>query len=430
MVPPPPPSQKGKFRPKKIKKVIRPGAAVHAPGAQADGESSASRSTGPTVAFDTSATATRSSDVGSSMSQRRRSSGRGSARGARGGGRGRGRAAIPQGRAFFTGGATSTEMRNAASKSGSGKTTQFSSGSRGGTAPTSSNGAGNRSSTGADTSTEEVVGELDTAIGGNALLNSDKKKDESKTSLASRGFNDDMDDYQVDSDRKPSAVSFFDPYTYDSDTSEENGEFTQEKRIVNGETSLLPPLQLPFEDKILTSSDVVRSSSDALGLGPSHENDEVKAKSPFALKDITDVDNSWFLIQLPTSLPPFEKQEVPERDNSNSVEVPDDMPSGQSQPSSSNNPLRIVSDVVTPPVLADKFDNILATAAPGRIGKLLVYKSGRTVLVMTSQDGEEVKLIANKRLVYTHFARIKLTGCLFMSTSASHKRFDWKSTKV
>ena len=51
------------------------------------------------------------------------------------------------------------------------------------------------------------------------------------------------------------------------------------------------------------------------------------------------------------------------------------------------NQLSAISDLVTPPITAKSHDNVLASAAPGRIGRILVYKSGKTVLKLEGPDG-------------------------------------------
>jgi hypothetical protein len=75
--------------------------------------------------------------------------------------------------------------------------------------------------------------------------------------------------------------------------------------------------------------------------------------------------------------------------------VPDTAPSSATgtnlgSTTQQHNPFRTISDVVTPPILNDKFDNELAGAAGGMIGKIVVYKSGKTVLQFHGQDGEKV----------------------------------------
>ena len=45
------------------------------------------------------------------------------------------------------------------------------------------------------------------------------------------------------------------------------------------------------------------------------------------------------------------------------------------------------SEVVTSPIKTDGFDNQLQNAAPGKLGKIEVYKSGRMVLVMDDPNG-------------------------------------------
>jgi hypothetical protein len=55
-------------------------------------------------------------------------------------------------------------------------------------------------------------------------------------------------------------------------------------------------------------------------------------------------------------------------------------------------PLAPISEVVTPPVVATNFDNTLSHTAAGKFGKIVVYKSGKTVLVMEGAGGSKVSL--------------------------------------
>ena len=44
-------------------------------------------------------------------------------------------------------------------------------------------------------------------------------------------------------------------------------------------------------------------------------------------------------------------------------------------------------DVVTPSTITTNFDNTLSKAPAGRLGRVVVYKSGKTVLVMGGDGG-------------------------------------------
>lgn len=45
-------------------------------------------------------------------------------------------------------------------------------------------------------------------------------------------------------------------------------------------------------------------------------------------------------------------------------------------------------DVSTPSIDLHAFDNVLTTAEPGRLGKIRVHRSGKTVLVLEADDGQ------------------------------------------
>ena len=49
----------------------------------------------------------------------------------------------------------------------------------------------------------------------------------------------------------------------------------------------------------------------------------------------------------------------------------------------------------TAPLNSQCFDNTLASAIPGRLGKLVVYKSGKTVLFLPGPDGSYPEIRMN-----------------------------------
>ena len=187
------------------------------------------------------------------------------------------------------------------------------------------------------------------------------------------------------SQRKGSIDLAFGGIMYDSDSSQEELDEVDTQTLPQ---SKLPPLQLPIAKSNNPTSyqtpEAVVSETFVPSL--SEERNEVGA-SPFldqhTKADASQAKDSWFLVQLPTRLPPL-KQNEEDISNSQDVETnhPDDMPS------SSENTNSKISEVSTPPLLTNKFDNVLSKAPPGRIGKVLVYKSGKTVLVMEDSNGQ------------------------------------------
>jgi hypothetical protein len=79
----------------------------------------------------------------------------------------------------------------------------------------------------------------------------------------------------------------------------------------------------------------------------------------------------WFLVQLPTRLPPLQKP----------VEQTGELAAVPSAPEVETTKVNVS------PTQTDRFDNSLATAVPGRLGKIVVYSSGKTVLVLEGPDG-------------------------------------------
>jgi hypothetical protein len=117
--------------------------------------------------------------------------------------------------------------------------------------------------------------------------------------------------------------------------------------------------------------------------------------SPFVdvrnTSDIMKETESWFLVQLPTRLPPLQKKHYNTTNDDNNEVFPEhpvcEVDGGD------QNVIAYISEVVTQPVKSQSFDNTLISAAPGKIGKILVYKSGKTVLVMKGKDGDEVSFV-------------------------------------
>lgn len=333
----------------------------------------ATASVGPTVAFapSTDNTASRTERV---------STDREGGRGGRGGrGRGRGRAPIPSGRVFFTG---SEKPASASAKKRS-------------PAGSSSASSGKTKNKDSET-TEEVVGQLDTAIGTSKDKKSAGEKSANKSSTTAN--NSGVDYFEETPTETVAKVSFvLEGFMYDSDSSRE------EERANNSATkhSLIPPLELPFPSQPLplgvgsterpvAYEKVMQSDSknnEHLLASLNHDLSEASV-SPFV--DGREADqqsseqNSWFLVQLPTRLPPLQPltADGPIPVPTYSAEDPTD-----GTTTAAGDPHSQISEVVTPPLAANSHDNVLTNTASGRIGKIIVYKSGKTVLKMEGPDG-------------------------------------------
>jgi hypothetical protein len=354
---PPPPSQQGKFKPRKPVKKIKPGAATASSGIQPSEAPSSAAAVG-TAAYNAT------NDRGGRGGRGRGADG---GRGGRGG-RGRGRTPLPQGKVFFTAGAK--QQTGAAKKRVSAATRMQ-----------------NRE---VDPS-EEVVGQLDSAIG----TSTGKQSDMGKKSVL-----DSMDYEEMDHNAEPQGGRGGKGFTlegvfYDSDSSEEEERNKRRVRQTN-----VKPVELPFPDVVVPLGvgakgrpvmyDIPQPKAELSD--PSLQNEVETPES--GLSPFVDLEqkeglkweqDSWFLVQLPTRLPPLQ-QNVPEGTAQGSD---NDEPTTEEVTSGEGNPMQIISELVTPPVQANSFDNALVNAVPGRLGKLVVYKSGKTVLVMDGPDGTD-----------------------------------------
>lgn len=278
-----PPSQKGRFKPRKpAKKVAAPSAALP--------------------------DATPSSTAATRRPRRPGRTGRG--------GRGRGRAPLPRGQVFFTGDEKSASTNN----------------------QDSAEQRGHKRS--AIRNDEEIVATLEGGVG-----STERKVDPSLAAPIS--------------DDKP-AVGLFEeadpkigtgPIYYDSDSTAEEEE--QKKKAAH--TDVHPeskPITLPYTGD------------------RSHPETRFNSK----LMEQNDSDD-WFLVQLPTRLPKvaLNKSEDTEKDDNTAED--DGIPGGG---------LSQTAFVATKPILTTAFDNSLANAKPGRFGKIKVYKSGRSELVLSN----------------------------------------------
>ena len=375
----PPPSQKGKFKPRKPAKTIRPGAPAGTGGAGSADADAATLTSGPTVAFAPSTDNNMSrGDRGSAGFE---SSGGRGGRGGRGRGRGRGRAPIPSGRVVFTGNEKSSSTGGTRRSSGGGKSSALG------------------SSKNKDMETEEVVGQLEVGIG----TGKEKKSatgDKNSAELGSMDYDQEPNERDNNTETNGKGASLIDGFVYDSDSSNDEGSTSTSKQH-----SKMPPLELPFP-----------SQPFPLGVGPkdrpvAYDNQRLanstnEAGGPVVAQELTEpaispfVDaqeaghlsweqNSWFLVQLPTRLPPLQPRTADGPATTFSMDHP--MDDGRTNDDSNQPPS--ISEVATPPVAAKTHDSILANTAAGRIGKIIVYKSGKTVLKMEGPDGSSPILL-------------------------------------
>lgn len=377
---PPKPSQRGKFRPKKP---IKAKSSTDAKKIGSDIPQA--------IASDPNLAIARSNRYSGT------DGGRGRGRGGRGRGRGRGRIPTPQGNVFFTGG-----EKSASTKASSKKSAVGSNRNKGGSKILD----GDKNKRNVDTSTEEVVGQLDTAIGSTNKSEKGKILDKELTD-----YNENEEGVVVDN----AGSSMANICMYDSDSSDEK------VTIQSRENShLIAPLELPFSEvissrsnngtKYLDKPDLIVSSSNGI-----HHSESEKAMPPFvnitSPGEDTAEKKSWFLVQLPTRLPPMEKNDDIAVSGGAIEQTEENDTIKEKTSTSDNNMMNNLSSVAVPPVTTSNFDNGLATIAPGRIGKIVVFKSGKTILVIDSQDSKQVNMEVNEGLTCAfHQEAVALTA--------------------
>lgn len=373
-----PPAQKGKFKPRKPptrSRAILPGAAMGAPvPPPAPGSSS----------------------------------GRGRGRG--GGGRGgRGpRRVIHQGPAFFTANRSTpvaTAAAAATSRSGGGASTTFlATSSSSGDGATRSNlldrvksrlqqqqQSGTRKSGGSlvkreqsnHAPEEEIVGMLEESIGGDlperVKSTTSRKLPRTKSGNAKGAA---APEPQENLESLPVAI-----FEYDSDSSMEVANLPRKTKVpANIVMPSKKPLTLPFPAAQFPPGvgapmqlGMTTAAKRAQPVLAQELSTEITPGSPFVglgdVDDLEDENASWFLLQLPTRLPNLPSDEqVPTTDQVDSSFA--------------------VSEVSRVPLRNDCFDNSLVRASPGKIGKFVVYESGKTVLVLDGEDGRSCQLDA------------------------------------
>jgi hypothetical protein len=213
-------------------------------------------------------------------------------------------------------------------------------------------------------------------------------------------------------------------FMYDTDSSEEE----ESRRKKNAKDFIMPPLELPLKDTYAQSSETEKPKTRQAGDYPEPVTSEPKSSttetdgatqpSPFARLaegETLSQKDDWFLVQLPTRLPPLRKK-VDETVTAMQVDGEEEE---RKQVTTTEEPASAYSEVVTHPVAPGGFDNALLSAAPGRIGKMVVYKSGRTVLVMEGADGSTVR----RRIVILYLqCSTAITHYIIYLPTASIKR--------
>ena len=312
-----PPSQAGRFKPRKPAKKIRPGASTGAPVVPPPAPASSAAAAGR--------------------------------RGGRGGRGGRGRHVIQQGQAFFGGSAVSSS-EGAGNKTGLAASVarrlQGSTTSRGSRRLTAVKQERRETDT-----QEEIVGMLEEGIGGSVPDNVKSipkllRKDNDADAGPSGAFHDDPEELAAP---PPSA------FEYDSDSSLE----VDRSRSSSNQLPAAKPLNLPFPSN---PSGVASTAGDPM------DDESSSSTSPLITHDKED----WFLLQFPTRLPPL----------AGTVDAATALGDEPSE----------ISEVATVPLRKECFDHSLVHATPGKIGKFVVYESGKTVLFLNGQDGREYQL--------------------------------------
>lgn len=355
-----PPSQAGRFKPRKpIRK-----APVRSAGASTNEQTPSTTGT----AIQTPATM--------EVASRAPVAGRGRGRGGRGRGRGS-RAPAPQGQAFFTGVAPSNappaSTRNAAIASATAPRVSVSTLLKRRTEQ--------RKRAAQAASNEEVVGTMEEGVGAqfaNTMV--DDKPEEVGSSNNADGSRDDTataNSILVDSKSRGGTGSsgtaarssnsdgpFVSGYTYDSDSSEDADGSPTKKAIPSRYLRHQPtikPLVLPFPTPASTTAASrlsVTSTSDPVA-------EPVTSAPAFGSEEDVNKD-SWFLVQLPTRLPPLHRRLIPDRQASS-------------------------GDIVaTPAAKEGAFDNTLTETQAGRLGKIKIHESGKMVLELEGVGGHPV----------------------------------------
>lgn len=370
MAPPPPPAQAGKFKPRKPppKKVSAGSSAVITPGISSSTNAAPATSSGATTA---SATREFTANSGSS------SSGRGGSGNARGrGGRGRGgRMPIPQGRVFFTGIEAPQQQQQKAS------------------GPTKAGALGSSSSKSKE-GEEIIVGEISGDGVGAAAIARAAAGDVG-------GFYDD-DRWAGPYENEPASSATTLPptaYTYISSSDDEQ----QEKKTKLPQSKNRHPANLPVSicppnatgtTTTTTNKSTQVEEAEISPLDKLYQDQDPPMSSPFVEGNIGALSSPWILFKLPTRLPRIHprctisttKQETDEPLRPDAVvsssSIPDEATSQDEMMILEDDHTKAISNLSS----VTSYDNTLKDISAGHYGKLLIYKSGKTVLVLGSPD--------------------------------------------
>lgn len=354
-----------------------------------------------------------------------------SGRGGRDGrGRGRGRFIAPTGAAFFTGASAKQPDQAVPAAPQPEKVTSIAAGQDGAvvlpfTKPFSSDGDRSSSSFGvARTAAESMAAAARARLGeGEEIIVAEMEIDEAErkkvsvlesSSVRRDGMPSLFDDENTD-EIMPMGVDS--NYVYDSDSSEE-----ERRRVKKGgrETPGMIPLRLPFplanhQSAMYACQEVVEEKKDGVeGVVSSMMASQLAnpdVVSPFldwnsaeTTDDAKFIErNSWFLMKFPTRLPHLDhgslvggaSKQTPHQSGGVAVksEVNEDgleivgsnTEIGDASASAGGIDIGAGGIGGIDPV---GYDNTLKDIAPGRYGKIVVYKSGRTELVVGGKNGE------------------------------------------
>jgi hypothetical protein len=267
-----------------------------------------------------------------------------------------------------------------------------------------------------DMGDEEIVGTLDEAVG--YSLNVSKSNMDQVGSQSTEQKNSNIADGGSAStsnlerallgNSTTSQQPYLGPngYIYDSDSSDDEKDHDNGATndvIMRNNVGVPRPLTLPFPNhgmKERHSNDTVDTSTATERTRPAAPaTTEFQSHFPF----LNTEEGSYFLVQLPTRLPPVMQRNDSSTSSNNNINDP-------SKSDMNHDPdVRIVepTTVATPSIQTNAFDNALIHAQPGRIGKLKIYRSGRTVLVlddpspsrMITSGGEDTTTTTNSQPV-------------------------------
>lgn len=197
-------------------------------------------------------------------------------------------------------------------------------------------------------------------------------------------------------------------YLYDSDSSDERSKKSKQ------DMNMIRPFELPLvamyqvesnDDDLLLPDKVVSLNAFNTTNRESKSSTE-RLPSVFADAiskiDNNDGDNSWFIVQLPTRLPPMESNfdnENPGEISGNATNIDENIiEKKEKSPAKDSNIMHNISSVAIPPIITNNFDNALCSVAPGKVGKIVAYKSGKTVLVIERSGPKKVHMDVSEGL--------------------------------